>query len=112
MKLQRVWFVMLPALAMGFAGCSGFGTGAGNGNYYLHWTCASSSQCASVMGGFTGIWHESPYASSDLCIQKGNFFASNNIIQWKQGPIGDWCDLSSDPNEPNASSPYWNPFPH
>lgn len=60
-----------PGVVLGFAlltatlaSCAGAGSGSSNSACYVSWTC-SSSQCASVMGGYSGS--AGPFADDAAC---------------------------------------------
>jgi hypothetical protein len=52
--------------------CPGTGGGGGGTSYYANWTCGSSSQCASVMGGSAGT--RGPFCALADCQRWGNQF--------------------------------------
>jgi len=48
------------------------GSSGGGTNYYANWSCGSSSQCASVMGGAAGS--SGPFCSLSSCQAWGNYY--------------------------------------
>jgi hypothetical protein len=68
-KLMLVAFSIIVLAIL--SGCGGGGGGEDSGgsttSYYADWTCSGQSQCATVMGGYSGT--AGPFSSSAACEQ-------------------------------------------
>jgi hypothetical protein len=88
--------VAMAAILTGCAGLSNaLNPNTGTGNWYLHWTCGTSSQCAADFNGSYGVYQT--FSTQAACQNQLNTWATDYIMQpySASSGIGAWCDQNS-----------------